>query len=110
MTDPSCVDEVTLAPNVMALTTETATAWEPVIAGRDTVAGPGWALPRHLDDPRVRAALATERGRAIAGFARFLVAEVDSSGTGVTVYLRDARYARTSRGGWAVVPVRLSGE
>jgi len=85
-------------------------AWEPVIAGRDTVAGPGWALPRHLDDPRVRAALATERGRAIASFARFLVAEVDSTGSGVTVYLRDARYARTSRGGWAVVVVRLSGE
>ena len=84
--------------------------WEPVIAGRDTVAGPGWALPRHLDNPRVRAALATERGRAIASFARFLVAEVDSTGSGVTVYLRDARYARTSRGGWAVVVVKLSGE
>src|SRR6266516_1676714 len=84
--------------------------WEPVIAGRDTVAGPGWALPRHLDNPRVRAALATERGRAIASFARFLVAEVDSTGSGVTVYLRDARYARTSRGGWAVVVVTLSGE
>ena len=45
-----------------------------------------------------------------ATVARFLVAEVDSTGSGVTVYLRDARYARTSRGGWAVVVVTLSGE
>ncbi|OLD43561.1 MAG: hypothetical protein AUI55_01540 [Gemmatimonadetes bacterium 13_1_40CM_2_70_7] len=84
--------------------------WEPVVASRDTVAGPDWALARHLDDPRVRAALATERGRAIAAFARFLVADVDSSGTGVTVFLRDARYARTGRRGWAAVTVRLAGE
>jgi len=84
--------------------------WEPVVASRDTVAGPDWALARHLDDPRVRAALATERGQAIAAFARFLVADVDSSGTGVTVFLRDARYARTGRRGWAAVTVRLAGE
>ena len=84
--------------------------WEEVIADRDTVAGPDWAIARHLDDPRVRAALATERGRAIAGFARFLVADVDSSGNGVTVYLRDARYARTGRRGWAAVAIKLTGE
>ena len=84
--------------------------WEEVIADRDTVAGPDWAIARHLDDPRVRAALATERGRAIAGFARFLVADVDSSGNGVTVYLRDARYSRTGRRGWAAVAIKLTGE
>jgi hypothetical protein len=43
----------------------------------------------------------------MAQFARFLVAEVDSSGDSVTVYLRDARYARAGRGGWGVLPVRL---
>ena len=84
--------------------------WEAVIADRDSVAGPDWAVPRHLDDRHVRAALATERGRAIAGFARFLVADVDSSGSGVTVYLRDARYARTGRRGWAAVEIKLTGE
>jgi hypothetical protein len=64
-------------------------------------------MPRHLDLPIVQRALReTREGRAIAQFARFLVADVDSSGTaGVTVYLRDARYARTARAGWAVVRV-----
>jgi membrane-bound metal-dependent hydrolase YbcI (DUF457 family) len=84
--------------------------WEPVTASRDTVAGPDWAVARHLDDRHVRAALETERGRAIAGFARFLTADVDSSGSGVTVYLRDARYARAARRGFAAVRVTLTGE
>jgi hypothetical protein len=67
-------------------------------------------MPRHLDAPAVQRALhATREGRAMAQFARFLAAEVDSSGDGVgaTVYLRDARYARVGRDGWAVVSVRL---
>jgi hypothetical protein len=77
-------------------------------ASPDTVAGDGWRLPRHLDAPAVQRALRdTREGRAMAQFARFLVAEVDSSGDSVTVYLRDARYARAGRGGWGVLPVRL---
>jgi membrane-bound metal-dependent hydrolase YbcI (DUF457 family) len=85
--------------------------WTPTYASRDTVAGDDWRLPRHLGVPIVQRALReTREGRAMAQFARFLSAEVDSSGTGddVTVYLRDARYARTGRGGWGVVSVRLS--
>ena len=87
-------------------------SWEPIYASADTVAGDDWRLPRHLDAPPVRRAVREPReGRAMAQFARFLVAEVDSSGgeggADVTVYLRDARYARAGRNGWAVVSVRL---
>jgi hypothetical protein len=84
--------------------------WEPIYASADTVAGDDWRLPRHLNAPAVqRAVLKTREGRAMAQFARFLAAEVDSSGgeADVTVYLRDARYARAGRNGWAVVRVRL---
>ena len=88
--------------------------WEAVYASRDSVAGDGWVLPRRLDDPLVQQALATPAGRAMAQFARFLTAEVDTaegagSGGGgrATVYLRDARYARERRDGWGVLPVRL---
>ena len=84
--------------------------WEAIYASHDTVAGGDWQLPRHLDAPAVQHALReTREGRAMAQFARFLVAEVDSSGgrSDVTVYLRDARYARAGRNGWAVVRVRL---
>lgn len=81
--------------------------WEAIAAGRDTVAGRDWALPRHLDDPVVQRALReTTEGRAMAQFARFLAAEVDSS-AGVRVYLRDARFTRTAREGWGVLAVRL---
>jgi hypothetical protein len=41
----------------------------------------------------------------MAQFARFLAAEVDTSSG--TVYLWDARYARASRDGWAVVKIRM---
>ena len=86
--------------------------WELVTASPDSVAGPGWTVPRHLDDAAVRRALATPRGRAIAQFARFLAAEVDSSGGQgeVRVLLRDARYhpdADGARGGWAAVEVSV---
>ncbi|HEV8265563.1 MAG TPA: metal-dependent hydrolase [Gemmatimonadales bacterium] len=82
-------------------------AWEPVYANQDTVAGDGWSLPRHLDAPAVaRAVRETREGRAMAQFARFFVAEADSA-NGVTVYLRDARYTRAGRDGWAVLRVRL---
>ena len=78
--------------------------WEAMYASADTVAGEGWRLPRHLRLPAVRRALETPDGRAMAQFARFLAAEVDSTGT--AIYLRDARYARTGRSGWGVVRVR----
>jgi inner membrane protein len=81
--------------------------WEAIYANADTVAGDDWRLPHHLDVPAVQRALRdTREGRAMAQFARFLSADVDSSGDGVTVYLRDARYARVGRDGWAVVTVR----
>jgi hypothetical protein len=47
----------------------------------------------------------TTAGRAIAHFARFLTADVDT--TTHTVYLWDARYARSGRAGWAVIEVKL---
>ena len=83
--------------------------WERVYASADTVAGDDWSLPRHLDAPLIQRALQdTREGRAMAQFARFLVAEVDSSKDSVTAYLRDARYARVGRAGWGVVSVRLA--
>jgi len=82
--------------------------WTAFYASADTVAGNDWQLPRHLDAPPVERALRdTREGRAMAQFARFLVAEVDSSGDDLMVYLRDARYARAGRAGWGVVSVRL---
>lgn len=78
--------------------------WEAIYASRDTIVGDDWRLPRHLDARPVERALETRDGRAIAQFARFLAAEVDTTGD---VYLWDARYARGSRDGWAVVKVRM---
>jgi len=83
-------------------------AWEPVVASRDTVAGPSWVLPRHLDDPRVQHVLReTPAGRTLSQFARFLTATVDSGPEGVVVTLRDARYARPPATGWGVVTFPL---
>ncbi|HEX4600482.1 MAG TPA: metal-dependent hydrolase [Gemmatimonadales bacterium] len=82
--------------------------WEPIWASADSVAGPDWAAPRNLDRPAVRRALGTPEGRVMAQFARFLAADVDSSGGALRVYLRDARFRPTGRGpGWAAVEVRL---
>jgi membrane-bound metal-dependent hydrolase YbcI (DUF457 family) len=81
--------------------------WEPVYASRDTVASDDWRVPRHLDVPVVIHALHdTPEGRAMTIFARFLAAEVDSNGVEM-VYLRDVRYARAARDGWAILSVRL---
>jgi hypothetical protein len=57
----------------------------------------------------VRALRDTPEGRAMRQFARFLVADVDSTekSGGVIVYLRDARYARAGRDGWAVLSVKM---
>jgi len=89
-------------------------SWEPIYASADTVAGDDWALPRHLNDPQVQDALLhTSEGRAMLQFARFLTAEVDTGpsegGGGMLVLLRDARYTRVARAGWAVVVIRMSG-
>jgi hypothetical protein len=85
--------------------------WETLSASADSVAGPGWVIPRHLDHPAVRMALTTPEGRAMAQFARFLAAAVDSSDGGVRVSLWDARYHAPGSGaqGWAAVHVRLRG-
>ena len=86
-------------------------SWEPIYASADTVAGDDWALPRHLKDPRVQDALQhTFEGRAMVQFARFLTAEVDTKpqGGGLLVFLRDARYTRVARAGWAVVVIRMA--
>lgn len=83
--------------------------WNPVLASPDTVAGDDWAIPRHLDDPRVQRALREQpAARTFAGFARFLAAEVDSGPAGIMVTLRDARYALPPATGWGVVIVRLT--
>jgi inner membrane protein len=80
--------------------------WEAIYASTDTVAGDDWRLSRHLRAREVQRAITQTRdGRAMAQFARFLTADVDTSSA--TVYLWDARYARGSRDGWAVVNVRM---
>jgi inner membrane protein len=80
--------------------------WEPMYASADTVATTDWRAPRNLRVPAVKRAIdSTPDGRAMSHFARFLAADVDSATK--TIYLRDARYARTGRDGWAVVRVRM---
>lgn len=80
--------------------------WEAVYASPDTVAGEDWRVPRNLRVPAVKRAIdSTFDGRALAHFARFLTAEVDTAEK--TIYLRDARYARAGRGGWALVRIRM---
>ncbi len=82
--------------------------WTTLVASPDSVAGATWVVPRHLEDPAVREALRISApARALEGFARFLAAEVDSSGHPTRVTLRDVRYALPPSGGWAVVTVLL---
>jgi inner membrane protein len=83
--------------------------WQPIVASSDSVADATRAWPRHLDHPDVLAALRiSRRAQALAGFARFLAAEVDSGSRPIVVTLRDVRYARPPSSGWAVVTVPLS--
>ncbi|OLB68240.1 MAG: hypothetical protein AUI09_00950 [Gemmatimonadetes bacterium 13_2_20CM_2_66_5] len=80
--------------------------WEAIYASADTVASDDWRIARHLRQPAVvHAVTDTPDGRAIAQFARFLAAEVDT--TDATIYLRDARYARAGRSGWTVMSIRM---
>src|SRR5579859_5889858 len=81
--------------------------WDVLLASHDTVAGDGWSVARHLDDPNVRRALASAEGVTMSHFSRFLVAVVDTTPTAPVVQFRDARYARTSRGGFATRRVRV---
>jgi hypothetical protein len=75
-------------------------------ASADTVATADWLAARHLRLPAVRRAIeTTAEGRAMAEFARFLTADVDSASR--TIYLWDARFARTGREDWAALRVRL---
>ena len=78
--------------------------WEAMFANSDSVATDNWRVSRKLRLPPVKHAIETTvEGRAIAQFARFLTADVDSASK--TVYLWDARYARTGRENWAAVGV-----
>ncbi len=79
--------------------------WEPMYASGDTVVGDGWQLPRNLRVQPVMQALGTPDGRAIAQFARFLTARIDTSGR--AVYLWDSRFSQGGRGSWAAVRIRI---
>lgn len=82
--------------------------WRALYADADTVAGTNWSLPRQLGSPLVRRVLrTTRRGRAMAQFARFLTAEVDTTPQGLRVVLRDVRYERTADSGWGVLVVTV---
>jgi membrane-bound metal-dependent hydrolase YbcI (DUF457 family) len=77
--------------------------WDPVMASADTVAGPDWSAPRHLDAPVVRRAMATSQGAAILAFDRFVTADVDSTRTPAVVYLRETRRSPAGRRGFGIV-------
>lgn len=80
--------------------------WQAMHASADTVATADWLAARHLRLPAVRRAIeTTAEGRAMAEFARFLTADVDSASR--TIYLWDARFARTGRENWAALSVKL---
>ena len=75
-------------------------------ASADTVASDDWKVARRLREPAVVHTIQdTPDGRAIAQFARFLTAEVDTASN--MIYLRDARYARVGRTGWGVTAIRM---
>lgn len=57
-----------------------------------------------------RAALATDAGRAMRVFARFLFAETARRPNGTIAYLRDARYALDERTGWGVMRILVPAE
>ena len=78
-------------------------SWDPVMASADTVAGPGWSAPRHLDVPVVQRAMATPEGAAILAFDRFVTAQVDSARRPPVVYLRETRRAPDGRRGFGIV-------
>jgi hypothetical protein len=82
--------------------------WDPVMAGADTVAGPGWSAPRHLNVPVVQRVLHTPDGEAITAFDRFMTAEVDSTIHPPKVYLRETRQPPRGRRGFGIVALEPS--
>ena len=77
--------------------------WTPVMGGADSVAGPGWSMPRHLDAPIVQRVLPTPEAQAILAFDRFVTADVDSTRHPAVVYLRETRGPSTGRRGFGIV-------
>ncbi|HWH04106.1 MAG TPA: metal-dependent hydrolase [Gemmatimonadales bacterium] len=82
--------------------------WTPVMGGADSVGGPGWSVPRHLDSPVVQRVLTTPRAQAALAFDRFLTADVDSARTPVMVYLRDTHGPSVGRRGFGIVALEPS--
>lgn len=78
-------------------------SWDPVMASADSVAGPGWSAPRHLQLPVVQRALRTPAGAAVWAFDRFVTADVDSTRQPPVVYLRETRRPPVGRRGFGVV-------
>jgi len=80
--------------------------WQAMYANSDSVATDNWRVARKLRLPAVKQTIeTTTEGRAMAEFARFLTADVDSAGR--TIYLWDARFARTGRENWAALSVKM---
>jgi inner membrane protein len=65
------------------------------------------AIPRREPSEAVRAALRSDKARGMVAWARFPYHEVVETTDGFVVYLLDARYARTRRGGFGAAVVRL---
>ena len=64
-------------------------------------------IPQPPSDPVVLAALATPEARAFVGWARFPFVEVDTTLTGYSVHVLDARYTRARRTGFGSLVVEL---
>ncbi|HYK11292.1 MAG TPA: metal-dependent hydrolase [Gemmatimonadales bacterium] len=77
--------------------------WTPVMGSADSVGGPGWSVPRHLDVPVVKRVLSTPRAQAALAFDRFVTADVDSVRQPPVVYLRDTRGPSVGRRGFGIV-------
>lgn len=76
--------------------------WDPVMGSVDSVAGPGWTAPRHLDLPVVQQVLRTPEGQAVSAFERFSTADVDSTRRPAVVYLRETRRPPAGRRGFGI--------
>jgi inner membrane protein len=61
--------------------------------------------PKRLDDPLVHPALQTCAGATLLEFARYPFAVIEPQANGYTVILRDARFEREQRSGFAVMAI-----
>ncbi len=68
------------------------------------------SLPLLPESPAVRLARTSPEVRGFVNWARFPFAEVEESASGFTVYLLDARYARSRRVGFGTARVHISRE